>query len=674
MDMRFSHLKADRFEICDLRFDSSYFFSGKYSFCKTMDRLWDTLQGPRDGASRMAHSQSESATQSATNGGSGSLLGSDLKQKPELATESSYADKFMERIISMAIPTTTTSSKRELDRVLGRIEMQRSRPPLSMQTMSKNSILLMQRLSIPFETIDYIINFINWENPVLTITIMIFISICILKPINLLTVPMFYICFEIILPAYIIQNPNCLNDDNSENGNEINNIDIENELPKPVNEFSREFLLNLTDLQNHMLLYVHVWNFINAWCWKLFYFRDEMLSWFIFIFLLVSGLFIECFGMKIILMFLSYIKLSIVIILWALVISLHPTNRIKILEKFYSEELRLKTMSLINYYESKVIKDLDLTTEKLEIKQIEIFELQFFNNDLKCWQFVCFSNDNYPPNSHIRLNNLPIGGTFSLDSIVPPKGWKFVNNSNGYKNKNKGKNSGTDSNTSFENNSSDPRILIDSEKRKLLKEKKRHQKFLKRQKKQLGKTKAKDFIINKKPESNQLKIRRRRESNDFNNILIDPLILDKHLIEQLETGVTLNGWSLDLCPSSWVTNNHLQGVFDIDDENKWVYDFINNGINAYSEGVGIGINNSVEKLKKSRGDVRRRRWIRYAVKEIVKDSNNNSDANDIITAGGDITDTDTSTSTEDENEDEDDDDVDEVENINDIDMDSYTKE
>jgi hypothetical protein len=602
-----------------------------------MDRLWDTLQGQMGQISQSDKTKNVPRSEFGSDlpGVAQRSTGKDMHRSKSENTEeiyngSSYADKFMERIISMAIPTTTTSSKRELDRILGRIEMQRSRPQLSMQIMSKNSILLLQRLSIPFEIIDMLTNFVNWKNPMITITIMLFLSLCILKPINFLTVPIFYICFEIIIPAYTIQNPNILEDD------EINHINVneefESELPKPVNEFSREFLLNVTDLQNHMLLYVKSWDFIISWCWKLFYFRDEMLSWFIFVFLLSNGIILELFGPSFIIKCFPIIKLLIVVISWIIIVSLHPKNRVQILSNFYSEELRLKTMSLLNHYESKIIKDLDLTIDKMEIKQIEIFELQYFNEELKVWQFVCFSKDNYPLNSHIRLNNLPIEGTSSLNSIIPPNGWKFVNISNDDvidendvdNNINININNNTTPNkiTSTNNFIDSKRLILDSEKKKILAEKRKHQKLTKKQQKRQHKhrTTQSELYIKRTTESdNELNIQRRRESNDFNNVLIDPLILNKQLIEQLETGVNYEGWSLDLCPSEWVNNNYLQDVFEIDNETKWVYDLVimGNGINAYSAGLGL----IKGKVKKGRGDIRRRRWVRYVVKEIVKGFN-----------------------------------------------------
>lgn len=588
------------------------------------NRIWGTAQSF---SAAMEHAQSESGiagmfssdkiTAQPLRKNSKSETSTELPGNNETSntnketTSSTYADKFMERIISMAIPTTTTSSKRELDRVTNRIEMQKSRPQLSMQVMSKNSILLLQRLSIPFESIDTVLKFINWENPSITITVMLFISLCILKPINFLTVPLFYICFEIIIPAYMVQNPNI---DESVDG-------WENELPKPVNEFSREFLLNVTDLQNHMLLYVHMWNFINAWCWKLFYFKDEILTWFIFVSLLSVGIFLQVFGMSIITMFFPYIKLLIVILSWCAIIALHPSNRSAVLERFFSEELRLKTMSTLNYYEAKLIKELDLNSSKMEIRQLEVFELQVFSEETKTWQFACYSNDLHPPNSHIRLNNLPIEGTLLLDSINAPDGWKFVNN-----------NKFTESNNRFntetevklnadlkatEKDKSKKHLIFDHEKNKILKQKRRHMKRAKKLNKKQRRH-SQDILINRHSESvkSKLSIEKRKQSNDFNNVLLDPLILDKYLVEQMDTGIQHDGWYMDLCPSKWVNDNYLIDVLEVDEDTKWVYDLVimGNGVSAYS--AGLGVTNG--KLRRHRGDVRRRRWTRYVVREIVK--------------------------------------------------------
>lgn len=519
-------------------------------------------------------------------------------------TTSSYTDKFIERFISMAIPTTTTSSKRELDRILNRIEMQKTRPPLSVQTMSRNSILLLQRLSLPFEALDLIINILNWETPIVTITTMLFLTLCLLKPINFLTLPIFYVCFEIIIPAYMVQNPNT---DESMDG-------WETELPKPVNQFSREFLLNVTDLQNHMLLYVNAWDFINAWCWKLFYFKDELLSWFIFVVLLFWGVFVQIFGASIITFCFPVIKVLAVVMSWGVIIALHPKNRVKLLETFYSEELRLKIVSLLNHYESNIISDLDLTTDKMEIREIEIFELQVFNEETRTWQFVCFSPDNYPPNSHIRQNKIPINGTLLLDSVLPPKGWKFINlseNDNKIPVLSKHK---TEVLSQKEENTRG--MYLDHDKRKQAKEKKRMLRRQRRQQRRHGKTDTNQVLLKVPVEPKQSSIQHRRVSNDFHNVMIDPRLVDNYLIEQLETGIKYEGWYIDLCPKTWVQDYYLQDVFEVDDDTKWVYDLVvmGNGIDALSAGLGI----PKTKLRKSRGDVRRRRWVRYAVRDIVR--------------------------------------------------------
>ncbi|GMM29579.1 Pex29 protein [Martiniozyma asiatica (nom. inval.)] len=330
--------------------------------------------------------------------------------------DSSYADKFMERIIKMAIPTTTTSNPKELQRVTDRIQMQRSRPQLSMQIMSKNSILLLQRLSIPFELIDSIITIISWTDPLQTLCVLFTLTIIILKPINLITLPLFYVSFEIIIPAYLIKNPH-LNDGSPY------------VKPRPVNEFSREFLLNVTDLQNHMLLYVVSWDFINEWCLKLFYFEDGILTWIIFVLLLSIGLLLENYGSNLIYYLLPIIKITLILFIWSFLIVLHPTMRKHAMD-YFNIKVKVKTMNYLYQIEQYLTEYINFEQDQnkknlVEIKQVEIFELQLFNKDAG-WCPLCFTSDIYPTNSHFRSTNEAVDGVTSLAMIKPPPGWEWV--------------------------------------------------------------------------------------------------------------------------------------------------------------------------------------------------------------------------------------------------------
>lgn len=414
-------------------------------------------------------------------------------------------DKLIEKLISMAMPipsiSNVSSSNASFDsNILARIDIQKTRPQLSIPIMSRNSILLLQRLSVPFGLIDDCIRLINWVDPLWNITLGLIITLMILKPINLITFPLGYICFQIILPCYTGKTNGDWND------------------PKPVSEFSREFLLNVTDLQNHMLLYVDTWDYTIKLAKNLVFFKDERLTWVLFVSLLIIITVMETFGTSIVWIFTPFFKLLAVAALWMMLISLHPQLRLKFLNRIHDEELRLRTLSLLNKLDDLLIKDVDLKLNgsiktKRELKKFIVFELQIWNSISETWQFTCFSNDAYPLNSHIRKNKVSFKGTETLTSVIPPEGFQWV--INGVKD--------DDHDSSL--------IMIDSEMGKLTKDRRRRQRLD-------SKRKLKPFILD--------------NSSSY--------------------GIFRDGWSLDMEPSIWVNEDLMDPVVSIDNETKWVYD------------------------------------------------------------------------------------------------------
>lgn len=438
---------------------------------------------------------------------------------PEQQTlQGQMVDKFMEKIISMALPVNTGgvggtgeggTGDPQLDSILlDRIEMQKTRPALSIPIMSRNAILLLQRLSYPFETIDDIIRVINWVDPLWNLTLGMIITLVILKPINLITMPIGYICFKVIIPAYLAKVEGRFQD------------------IKPISEFSREFLLNLTDLQNHMLLYVDTWDAIVKGLSKTVVFQDEQLTWLIFVVLLVTAILLETFGTIIIWIFMPFLKLSLVISLWITLISLHPKLRLKLLSRIHDEELRLRTLSLMNNLDDKISKDVDINLKKEQIKQhsmtmskYQVFEINIYNPQTETWQFVSFCNDAFPINSHMRKNNVPSKGAESLNGVKPPLGYQWIND----------KVVGADSSTFFiesdlspssrKSSSATSRQRLDS------------------------KSKMKVWLMKKNQQENHL-----------------------------EGGIIRDGWYLDMDPNIWAKESLMDSVCVIDHDTKWIYD------------------------------------------------------------------------------------------------------
>ncbi|VEU24208.1 DEKNAAC105333 [Brettanomyces naardenensis] len=457
------------------------------------------------------------------------------------------ADKFMQRLLAMAVPNTTTEDGRELQSVLSRMEMQKTRPPLNVQTISRNSIALLQRLSIPFTLIDQIIILFNWSNPVYTLCFLLAATLMIMKPVTFSALPFFFLCYLVILPAFIRRHPTDPIDGSPALGPQLTNI----QYPQPVPELSREFLLNLTDLQNHMLIYVIPWDYLNYWIVHNCYFKDERFTTLIFLSALFSGIFLTLFGTRLFLLLLPAIKILTVVLLSSFTIAMHPHNRQKILEWVYSEDTRLKVLTITNKLDARLLKELSWRETK-EIRQLEIFELQRVDSDSKTWQPVCFTDDIYPTNSHIRLNGLSINGCSSLLGVSPPKGWCFINQTTNVGSSQKmGK-----STSSFS---------------------------------QLAVTKSPKS--SKQPadrlqlpnETSPKKTHKKTTSNESSSST-----------SAFSVAKVVDGWYMDLRPRSWVQENYVDEVIDVDEDTKWCYDLV----------AG------------ERGEFRRRRWVRYCIRDI----------------------------------------------------------
>lgn len=346
---------------------------------------------------------------------------SSFKQKQQ----SQLTDIFVEKLLAMALPPNTELGANVIE---GRVQAGKTRPQLSVPIMSKNFIQLNSRLSFPFEMIDHIIRFFTWENPTLTLTILTLYTHVVLKPLpTLMSFPFFFILLYIMTPAYtnkhIPDQHTVLGKNNPvlANGPDLKNPNI----PTPASEFSKEFLLNLTDLQNHMVLYVYGWDVVVHLLSKFAYFTDEAVSPFYFLTLLIIGLVSVSFGDLI--FPLIPIKFILITTGWAVTVVFHPYFYDYVFNMVYSEETRYYILGKTNKVEDILHKHFDLE-EPPEQKEVEIFEIHQFNKSAKEWHLVFFLNDDFTKISPSRLSydeHSPIG-SLNKSSIKPPKDWEFI--------------------------------------------------------------------------------------------------------------------------------------------------------------------------------------------------------------------------------------------------------
>ncbi|EJS42175.1 pex29p [Saccharomyces arboricola H-6] len=353
-------------------------------------------------------------------GGGGSFTSTSNIQKM-------MTDTLVEKIIKMALPP---SSKTAANTIHHRMVAGKERPKLSVQIMSRNFIQMNSRLGIPFMVMDELIKILNWANPAYTICMMFLYTLVVLKPFQMLSsIPIFYLLFGVMVPQYLyIHKPNpTLYLDNSQTPAQGPPL-RKPEVPKPVPELSQEFVLNLTDLQNHMLLYVKFYDFTLFFLEKFAFFTNEAISSFYFIVLLIIATLNFLYMDK----FMKIIPVRSVLILfgWCFIIALHPSNREYLLTKLNSEETRLKTLTITTNLESKIMQHLKLI-EAREHRLVIIFEIQKYRPEYKEWRPVGFSDDDYSLFSNMRINQLPVeeNSVKSLEGIKPPRDWEWDSNS-----------------------------------------------------------------------------------------------------------------------------------------------------------------------------------------------------------------------------------------------------
>lgn len=199
---------------------------------------------------------------------------------------------------------------------------------------------------MPFTLIDEVNKIFEWSNPAYTVSVVLIYSYIILRPLPTITsIPIFYLLFGVMVPQFLyIHKPN---------GSpylEVNPMPADGpplrkaEVPKPVPELSQEFILNLTDLQNRLMLYVKTYDFIDQILVKFAFFTDEKKSSVAFVLLLsvalVNALFMD--------FFLTFIPLKAILLAlgWSFAIMMHPHNREKFFSTVYSEETRLRLLAL----------------------------------------------------------------------------------------------------------------------------------------------------------------------------------------------------------------------------------------------------------------------------------------------------------------------------------------
>lgn len=333
------------------------------------------------------------------------------------------AESLIEKMMKMALPPIPESA---IDNLKKRQEFAKDRPSLSANTMSRNVRQMNARMSYPFALSGEITKIFNWANPAYTISILLIYTHAVMKPLPTLTsLPIFYLLFAVMIPHYLyIHKPDyCEYLDGNTTPAEGPPL-TKPAVPRPVPELSQEFMLNLTDLQNHMTLYVYFYDFVNECLTKFAYFTNERMSGAAFLILLAVGitniLFLDSLikYLPVRLLFLSFG--------WSLFIACHPRFKETFLSALNSEETRLRLLTLTNRCENIVDKHLRYT-EPRDKGLVSVFEIQKFSEKERCWVSIGFSNDDYTLFSDLRISQKNIAQHCApvLEEVKPPVSWEW---------------------------------------------------------------------------------------------------------------------------------------------------------------------------------------------------------------------------------------------------------
>jgi hypothetical protein len=362
-------------------------------------------------------------------------------------------DKLFEKFLSVVAPINDSDA--ELTDILKRrVELQKLRPPLLYNTMSKNSTNLNARLSSTFVMFDNVSDFFNWENPSFTIGIQLVSTHCVLNPYLITILPCIVILGNYLIPSYLQVYPP---DKSFSAYLDTNPIPSYNplekyEIPHPVNQYSREFFMNMTDMQNHQTDYVAVWDFMVWLTTDYFYFKNEPISALVYLGLVMMisfNLLILPWLVQFLLERIYIVQFFLIVQIWMIPILLHPEVRTIIMECLCKEETRLNTQNAINRIELYLCSFLVRPDDKCQIKdiedldarEVEIFELHRLDPETKIWNLEGFSTTMYTMNNSIRRANeelshldIPeeekpyfhVNEKITKDEIDPPVHWKFI--------------------------------------------------------------------------------------------------------------------------------------------------------------------------------------------------------------------------------------------------------
>lgn len=315
-------------------------------------------------------------------------------------------DKLVEKVLGVIL-----NGQGEVSGTLdGRMTVHSTRPPLSVNLMSTNTTQLAQKGSPVFEVMDTVAMVLGWHNPYFSVGACLLATHVILNPYLITTLPSLYVLKKFLLPSYlklyppdrsIIDNQFTFHNPVPHEGPPLG----KQEPPKPISQFSREFIMNFTDMQNQIVPYIRMYDALVSWGQHYFLFENPRLSSVVFLLLLVTTVGNLVLLPRVVPFILSHfpIKAFAIASVWMWVGAFHPAIKERALDYVNTEEARLARLDSTDRAENFFMKFMvDEDDAQQQQRQVEIFELQRLSSR-NIWKQLGFSTDHYALNHPERL-------------------------------------------------------------------------------------------------------------------------------------------------------------------------------------------------------------------------------------------------------------------------------
>ncbi|CCH41150.1 Peroxisomal membrane protein PEX28 [Wickerhamomyces ciferrii] len=369
----------------------------------------------------------------------------DIKREKTMdKTQSHFIDILLEKLLVHAV----IPDKKDLEFRVND-PLRKEGESLSIPKFTKNLRKMTARLGGAFQAQYFILRIFHWTQPSLTITSLMIYTYVVLHPNLLFILPLIYLLYGIMVPGYLhrhpIHKPKLLkvrprgesllelfskidNPKMAEIVDEEKAIE-EEEIEKRVPELNEtidsnvkllkknmEFIVNMRDLQNSLTNLLGGIDNIEKFWYGTAGFKDERIS---------TSLFFTVFLTVCILVLIGpYIPWRIMMITngWLLFILIHPKVYPKLME--FNNLIKPQKKDL-----DKIVKDSErrdiIIDDPPEIKEVEIFEIFQKSFTSSNWEFYMFSQNIFDMSDAYRKAQKPPPGVATIDSVQPPKGWKF---------------------------------------------------------------------------------------------------------------------------------------------------------------------------------------------------------------------------------------------------------